>query len=211
MRGFGAFATANTLLLINGRRVNDVDLQGVDFSTIPRQFDRAHRNHARQQRRGALRRQRRRRRHQHHHQDRRRRTGVSLGASKAASGRSTRASARLLSRHNSGPWSSSSSQTGSPRTAIASTTTSGRKTASARSATLRQTSQRSSTCPATISISDFPAPVTTSRRPSFRTRLPRTYQRPAGHQFSVRLWQSARRQRDRRLYQDSGEWRRAHR
>jgi iron complex outermembrane receptor protein len=36
LRGFGAFATANTLLLINGRRVNDVDLQGVDFSTIPR-------------------------------------------------------------------------------------------------------------------------------------------------------------------------------
>jgi iron complex outermembrane recepter protein len=35
VRGFGAFATANTLLLINGRRVNDVDLQGVDFSTIP--------------------------------------------------------------------------------------------------------------------------------------------------------------------------------
>lgn len=36
LRGFGAFATANTLLLINGRRVNDVDMQGVDFSTIPR-------------------------------------------------------------------------------------------------------------------------------------------------------------------------------
>jgi iron complex outermembrane receptor protein len=35
LRGFGAFATANTLLLINGRRVNDIDLQGVDFSTIP--------------------------------------------------------------------------------------------------------------------------------------------------------------------------------
>jgi iron complex outermembrane recepter protein len=36
LRGFGAFATSNTLLLINGRRVNDVDMQGVDFSTIPR-------------------------------------------------------------------------------------------------------------------------------------------------------------------------------
>src|SRR6267378_911466 len=34
--GFGAFATSNTLLLINGRRVNDIDIQGVDFSTIPR-------------------------------------------------------------------------------------------------------------------------------------------------------------------------------
>ena len=37
------------------------------------QFDRAHRDHPRQQRRGALRRQRGRRRHQHRHQDRRRR------------------------------------------------------------------------------------------------------------------------------------------
>ena len=36
VRGFGAFATANTLVLINGRRVNDVDLGGVDLSTIPR-------------------------------------------------------------------------------------------------------------------------------------------------------------------------------
>ncbi|MFZ2159683.1 MAG: TonB-dependent receptor, partial [Bradyrhizobium sp.] len=36
LRGFGAFASSNTLLLINGRRVNDVDMQGVDFSTIPR-------------------------------------------------------------------------------------------------------------------------------------------------------------------------------
>jgi iron complex outermembrane recepter protein len=36
LRGFGAFATANTLVLINGRRVNDVDLAGVDLSTIPR-------------------------------------------------------------------------------------------------------------------------------------------------------------------------------
>jgi iron complex outermembrane recepter protein len=36
LRGFGVFATANTLLLINGRRVNDIDNQGVDISTIPR-------------------------------------------------------------------------------------------------------------------------------------------------------------------------------
>ena len=36
MRGFGAFATANTLILINGRRLNDIDMQGVDLSTIPR-------------------------------------------------------------------------------------------------------------------------------------------------------------------------------
>lgn len=35
LRGFGAFATANTLILINGRRLNDIDLAGVDLSTIP--------------------------------------------------------------------------------------------------------------------------------------------------------------------------------
>ena len=36
MRGFGAAATPNTLVLINGRRLNDIDLSGVDFSAIPR-------------------------------------------------------------------------------------------------------------------------------------------------------------------------------
>lgn len=36
LRGFGAFASANTLVLINGRRLNDLDLAGVDLSTIPR-------------------------------------------------------------------------------------------------------------------------------------------------------------------------------
>ncbi len=36
VRGFGAFATANTLVLINGRRLNDIDLAGVDLSTLPR-------------------------------------------------------------------------------------------------------------------------------------------------------------------------------
>ncbi len=37
LRGFGAFAAQNTLVLINGRRVNDLDLQGVDLSRIPLQ------------------------------------------------------------------------------------------------------------------------------------------------------------------------------
>jgi iron complex outermembrane receptor protein len=36
IRGFGAFATANTLVLVNGRRLNDIDMAGVDYSTIPR-------------------------------------------------------------------------------------------------------------------------------------------------------------------------------
>lgn len=36
IRGFGAAATANTLVLVNGRRLNDVDLAGVDLAAIPR-------------------------------------------------------------------------------------------------------------------------------------------------------------------------------
>ncbi len=35
LRGFGAFATANTLVLIDGRRLNDIDMSQVDLSTIP--------------------------------------------------------------------------------------------------------------------------------------------------------------------------------
>ena len=35
LRGFGAFATANTLILLNGRRLNDIDMAQVDLSTIP--------------------------------------------------------------------------------------------------------------------------------------------------------------------------------
>src|SRR5262249_41936029 len=37
MRGFGASAPSNTLVLINGRRVQDLDLQGIDFAAIPRE------------------------------------------------------------------------------------------------------------------------------------------------------------------------------
>lgn len=35
LRGFGAFATNNTLFLLNGRRLNDVDKAGFDLSSIP--------------------------------------------------------------------------------------------------------------------------------------------------------------------------------
>lgn len=35
MRGFGATAPSNVLVLVNGRRMNDFDLQGFDFSSIP--------------------------------------------------------------------------------------------------------------------------------------------------------------------------------
>jgi len=35
LRGFGATATENTLVLVNGRRVNDPDQSNVDFSAIP--------------------------------------------------------------------------------------------------------------------------------------------------------------------------------
>ncbi len=36
MRGFGATAANNTLILLNGRRLTDIDQSGVDLSTIPR-------------------------------------------------------------------------------------------------------------------------------------------------------------------------------
>ncbi|HEY1475838.1 MAG TPA: TonB-dependent receptor [Pseudolabrys sp.] len=36
MRGFGATAASNTLVLLNGRRLTDIDLAGIDFSAIPR-------------------------------------------------------------------------------------------------------------------------------------------------------------------------------
>ncbi|MBP7670485.1 MAG: TonB-dependent receptor [Ferrovibrio sp.] len=36
MRGFGATASANTLVLVNGRRLNDLDLAGIDFTAIPK-------------------------------------------------------------------------------------------------------------------------------------------------------------------------------
>ena len=37
IRGFGATGTQNTLILLDGRRLNDVDLSSVDFSVIPLQ------------------------------------------------------------------------------------------------------------------------------------------------------------------------------
>ena len=35
MRGFGAVGTQNTLLLLDGRRLNDIDLAAIDFTNIP--------------------------------------------------------------------------------------------------------------------------------------------------------------------------------
>ena len=37
MRGFGAAAASNTLFLINGRRITDLDHRGVDLASIPRE------------------------------------------------------------------------------------------------------------------------------------------------------------------------------
>ncbi len=36
VRGFGEQATQNTLILVDGRRINDLDLSGVQFSAVPR-------------------------------------------------------------------------------------------------------------------------------------------------------------------------------
>ena len=72
MRGFGVTGASNTLVLINGRRLNDIDLAGIDFSAIPN--DSIERIEITRGNSGAraLWRRRRRRRHQHRHQDRRR-------------------------------------------------------------------------------------------------------------------------------------------
>ena len=75
LRLFGATASSNTLFLLNGRRLNDIDLLGVDtLSAIPRDSNhRAHRDQPRQQRRGAPHgRWRHWRRHQNHYENRRR-------------------------------------------------------------------------------------------------------------------------------------------
>jgi iron complex outermembrane receptor protein len=37
IRGFGATSTSNALVLLNGRRLNDIDIAGVDFAAIPRE------------------------------------------------------------------------------------------------------------------------------------------------------------------------------
>jgi iron complex outermembrane receptor protein len=37
MRGFGAAANSNTLFLVNGRRIQDLDMVGVDLASIPRE------------------------------------------------------------------------------------------------------------------------------------------------------------------------------
>lgn len=37
IRGFGEQATQNTLILVDGRRINDLDLSGVQFTLVPRQ------------------------------------------------------------------------------------------------------------------------------------------------------------------------------
>ena len=73
LRGFGAFATANTPRP-HQRTATERHRHGAGRSfDHSAQFDRANRDYPRQQRRGALWRQRGRRRHQHRHQDRRRR------------------------------------------------------------------------------------------------------------------------------------------
>ncbi len=37
MRGFGASASSNTLILVNGRRINDLDIASIDLAAIPRE------------------------------------------------------------------------------------------------------------------------------------------------------------------------------
>ena len=107
LRGFGAFATANTLFLHQrppAQRHRHGPGRSLDH---PARFDRAHRDHPRQQRRGALRRQCGRRRHQHRHQDRRRRPAGRDPGRGRLTARSTSAWPSVSAAANSGPWSTS--------------------------------------------------------------------------------------------------------
>jgi len=111
LRGFGAFATANTLVLINGRRLNDIDMAGVDLSTIPR--DSIERIEITRGNSGAvaLWRQRGRRRHQYRDQGRRRRPPVAMRV-EAGVGSFNQRLASVSTALNSGPWSASFYGTG---------------------------------------------------------------------------------------------------
>ena len=126
LRGFGAFALSNTLILVNGRRLNDVDMSQVDLSTIPLNSIERIEIIPRQQRRSALWRQRDRRRHQHRHQERRRRPAGRRSAARPASARSTRAWPTSPPRPTTGRGRPRSTATRSSPTAIATTTRSTR-------------------------------------------------------------------------------------
>ncbi len=104
LRGFGAFATANTLILINGRRRQRSRSCGRRPLNDSAAIDRTHRNHQRQQRRGAVRRQCHRWRYQHHYENRgQRRQADCRCASRAASDRSISNKALPHSRRITGP------------------------------------------------------------------------------------------------------------
>ena len=71
LRGFGATAGLNTLVLVDGRRVNQPDQSGSDWVADSARACRAHRSDSRRRRCSGLRRQRLWRRGQHRHEKRR--------------------------------------------------------------------------------------------------------------------------------------------
>ena len=109
MRGFGVTGAQNTLILVDGRRVVDIDLSGVQWSAVPLDRDRAHRDRARRRQR-ALRRRRDRGRDQHHHA---RRRGARASAHAARQRRIVRHARRQRARQLSRSGASASSVFGS--------------------------------------------------------------------------------------------------
>ena len=101
MRGFGAAGTSNTLVLVNGRRLNDIDMAGVDFSAIPKNSIERIEITRGNSRRGALWRRRGRRRHQHRHQERGRPAAVGARC-RRASAHSTTAEGNLSANTSAG-------------------------------------------------------------------------------------------------------------
>ena len=166
MRGFGAAATSNTLVLINGRRLTDIDIAGVDFSAIPARQHRANRDHPRQQRRRAVRRRRGRRRHQYRDQDRPAGSPPSARV-EGGFGSFKQREANASASGSAGPLSVSASMaTASIPTATASTTSAPAQRGR-RPALHGDRGQRlSQHCPPTISISACRARGASTRTPA---------------------------------------------
>ena len=142
MRGFGVSGAQNTLILLDGRALTDIDLTSPQWSSIPLAGRRAHRDRARR-RLGALRRRRHRGRDQHRHALAAQ-GGRGASTATAASRPSTPARASSTAAPRRAISASTRRCTATARTAIATTTATSRRTAPPTCA--GRSARRRSTC-----------------------------------------------------------------